>query len=226
MPDGGAFISGFKTSLTKTFNSLANSKFDGDKIRAVLDGFVSVKVKVGQFSNQAKTALANPEARTATCAAITNLLKDYARKNPDIFNTVVTILTKIAKAEVAAENARKKVLEATQDIERNTRKKVFASDKLKDAEFLGQDSILLCVEGNSAASSMAMARDVKKYGILALRGKIINCLANDDEDIFENEEVKLLLSALNITPGHYSSKKLRYGRVAICTDSDSDGKRQ
>lgn len=224
MPDGGAFISGFKTSLTKTFNSLANTKFDGDKIRSLLDGFVSVKVKVGQFSNQAKTALANPEARTATCTAITNLLKNYANSNRDTFNTVVTILAKIAKAEVAAENARKKILEATQDIERNARRKVFASDKLKDAEFLGQDSILLCVEGNSAASSMAMARDIKRYGILALRGKVINCLSNSDEDIFENEEIKLLLSALNITPGNYSSRKLRYGKVAIATDADADGK--
>ena len=42
MPDGGAFISGFKSSLTRTFNSLANSKFDGDTIRNLLDGFVSV----------------------------------------------------------------------------------------------------------------------------------------------------------------------------------------
>ena len=53
--------------------------------------------------------------------------------------------------------------------------------------------------------------------------KIINCLSNPEEKIFQNEEIKLLMSAMNITPGKYDSKKLRYGKLAICTDSDSDG---
>lgn len=75
---------------------------------------------------------------------------------------------------------------------------------------------------NSAAASMAVARDTKEYGILALRGKVINCLSNPEEKIFQNEEIKLLLSAMNITPGKYDSKKLRYGKIAICTDADSD----
>ena len=77
-------------------------------------------------------------------------------------------------------------------IEKNQKKKVFASYKLKDAEFLGQNSTLLIVEGNSAMGGMAQARDYKKYGILAIRGKIINCLSNPEEKIFENEEIKLL----------------------------------
>ena len=223
MPDGGAFISGFKSSLTRTFNSLSKGNFTGEQIRGVLDGFVSVKVKVGQFSNQAKTALANPEARTATSTAITNALKDFNIKRKDDFNKVVELLTKVERAEAAAERARKQVMEATKDIEKNQKRKVFASDKLKDAEFLGADSTLLLVEGNSAAASMCVARDTKKYGVLALRGKILNCLSNPEEKIFQNEEIKLLLSAMNIIPGKYNSGKLRYGRIAICTDADSDG---
>lgn len=223
MPDGGAFITGFKTSLTKTFNSLCGCNFTGDQIRGVLNGFVSVKVRMGQFSNQAKTALANPEARTATSNAITNALKEFAKARKGDFDKVVELLVKVNKAEQAAENARKKIMDAVKDIENNQRRKVFATDKLKDAEFLGQDSVLLLVEGNSAASSMAVARDKKKYGILALRGKMINCLSNKDEDIYDNEEIKLLLSALNISPNGYNSGKLRYGKVAIATDADSDG---
>ena len=223
MPDGGAFISSFKTSLTRTFNNLAKTKFVGEQIRDCLEGFVSVKVHVGQFSNQAKTALANKEAGTATSTAISSCLKDfYAHRRGD-FDKVIEILTKIAKAEAAAERARKQVLDAVKDVEKNQKKKVFASDKLKDAEFLGPNSTLLIVEGNSAAASMAVARDITKYGILAIRGKILNCLAHPDEKIFQNEEIKLLLSAMNITPGKYDSKKLRYGRIAICVDADSDG---
>lgn len=223
MPDGGAFITGFKTSLTRTFNSLAKENYSGDVIRNVLDGFVSVKVKVGQFSNQQKSSLANPEARSATSTAISNALKEFATRRKTDFDKVLELLGRLAKAEAAAERARKKVLEATKEIEKNQKKKVFASDKLKDAEFLGADSVLLLVEGLSAASSVAVARDEKKYGILALRGKLINAFSNDDEKFYENEEVKLLLSAMNITPTHYDGNKLRYGKIGILTDADADG---
>lgn len=223
MPDGGAFISGFKSSLTRTFNSLARTKYDGDVIRDVLDGFVSVKVKLGQFTNQQKTALANPEARTATSTAISNALKEFQARRPDDFNQVVELLKKVARAEAAAERARKQVLEATKEIERNQKKSMITSDKLFDAEKLGQDSILLIVEGDSAASSISKARDYTKYGIMAIRGKIINALANPEEKTFQNEEIKLLLSAMNIVPGKYNASKLRYGKIAICTDSDADG---
>lgn len=223
MPDGGAFISSFKTSLTRTFNNLAKTKFVGEQIRDCLEGFVSVKVHVGQFSNQAKTALANKEAGTATSTAISSCLKDfYARRRGD-FDKVIEILTKIAKAEAAAERARVQVLNAQKDIEKNQKRKVFASDKLKDAEFLGQDAILLVCEGDSALNGMAQARNTDKTGLMCVKGKIINCLSNDDEKIFQNEEIKLLLSAMNIVPGKYDSKKLRYGRLGICTDADSDG---
>ena len=223
MPDGGAFISGFKSSLTRTFNSLAKTKYDGDTIRDVLDGFVSVKVKMGQFTNQQKTALTNPEARTAASTAISECLKQFAFKRQKDFNQVVELLEKVAKAERAAERARKQVLEASKEIEKNQKKKVFASDKLKDAEFLGQNATLLIVEGNSAMGGMAQARDYTKYGLLAIRGKIINCLSNPEEKIFNNEEIKLLLSAMNIVPGKYNASKLRYGRIGICVDADSDG---
>ena len=220
MPDGGIFISQFKSSLTRTFNNLAKTKYSGEQIRDVLDGFVSVKVKVGQFSNQAKTALANKEAGTATSAAISNALKEFAHNRTSDFNKVIELLNKVQKAEIAAERARQKVMEATKDIEKNQRKKVFSSDKLKDAEFLGQNATLLIAEGDSALGGLAQGRDYTKYGIMAIRGKILNCLTHPDEKIYQNEEIKLLLSAMNIIPGKYNASKLRYGRLAICTDAD------
>ena len=223
MPDGGAFITGFKTSLTRTFNSLAKENYGGDVIRNVLDGFVSVKVKVGQFSNQQKSSLANPEARSATSTAISNALKEFATRRKTDFDKVLELVRRLAKIEAAIDREKKKVLEATKEIEKNQKKKMIASDKLKDAEFLGEGSTLLIVEGDSAASSIAKARDYKKYGILAIRGKILNCLAHPDEKIFENEEIKLLLSAMNIIPNKYDSSKLRYGKIGICVDADSDG---
>ena len=153
----------------------------------------------------------------------TNALKQMNIKYKEEFDSIVELLKKIAKAEAAAERARKQVLEAAKDIEKNQKKKVFASDKLKDAEFLGQNATLLIVEGDSAAGGIAKARDYENYGILAIRGKILNCLAHPEEKIFQNEEIKLLLSAMNIVPGKYNASKLRYGRIGICTDADSDG---
>lgn len=223
MPDGGAFITGFKTSLTRTFNSLAKENYSGDVIRNVLDGFVSVKVKVGQFSNQQKSSLANPEARSATSTAISNALKEFATRRKTDFDKVLELVRRLAKVEAAIDRERKKVLEATKDIEKNQKKKVFSSDKLKDAEFLGENSILLIAEGDSAMGGLAQGRDYTRYGIMAIRGKIINALSNPDEKVYENEEIKLLLSAMNIVPGKYDAKKLRYGKLAICTDADSDG---
>lgn len=223
MPDGGAFITGFKTSLTRTFNSLAKENYSGDVIRNVLDGFVSVKVKVGQFSNQQKSSLANPEARSATSTAISNALKEFATRRKTDFDKVLELVQRLAKIEAAIDREKKKVLEATKDIEKNQKKKVFSSDKLKDAEFLGENSILLIAEGDSAMGGLAQGRDYTRYGIMAIRGKIINALSNPDEKVYENEEIKLLLSAMNIVPGKYDAKKLRYGKLAICTDADSDG---
>lgn len=224
MPDGGAFISGFKSSLTRTFNSVAKSKFSGESIRNVLSGFVSVKVKIGQFSNQAKTALANPEARTATSTAISNAIKEFAQNRKKDFDEVIELLQKIEKAERAADRARQQILQHEKDMIKAEKAVILNPDKLRDARKLGQNSTLLIVEGNSAGGSMSIGRDPEKYGILMLRGKALNLISNTIEDALNNEEVILLLQALGITYGKpYNSSKLRYGKVAIASDADFDG---
>lgn len=222
MPDGGAFISGFKTSLTRTFNSLAKSKFDGDSIREVLDGYVSVKVKVGQFTNQQKTALANPEARSATSTAISNALKEFQAKRRDDFDKVVELLNKVAKAEAAAERARQQVLNNEKEQIKAQKAKILNVDKLCDARQLGEESILLLCEGLSAGGSMKIGRDAEKYGVLMLRGKCKNLLNCSIEEGLQNEEVKLFQQALGVIYGK-TTNKLRYGKIAIASDSDFDG---
>jgi DNA gyrase/topoisomerase IV subunit B len=222
-PDGGSPTTGAKTAVTRTFNSLSRQNFDGDSIRANLFYVINCSVANPSFANQTKSKINNANLRTMASNAFSAALKKMASQYKDEFNTIVELLKKVARAEAAAEKARQQVLNAVKEVEKNQKKKVFASDKLKDAEFLGQDSTLLIVEGNSAMGGMSQARDYTKYGLLAIRGKIINCLSNPEEKIFQNEEIKLLLSAMNITPGKYDSKKLRYGRLAICTDADSDG---
>ena len=221
--EGGTSLTGIKTALTNFFKKKLKGEGSPDILRKGLFYAVSCKVPNPSFANQTKTKVNNPELRGLCQRATTQMLEEFEYRHGDEFQRILDLLTKELKAEAAAERARKQVLEAAKDVEKNQKKKVFASDKLKDAEYLGENSTLLIVEGNSAMGGMSQARDYTKYGLLAIRGKIINCLSNNEEKIFQNEEIKLLLSAMNIVPGKYDSKKLRYGRLAICTDADSDG---
>ena len=224
MPDGGAFISQFKSSLTRTFNTLAGKKFDGEAIRGVLDGYVSVKVRVGQFSNQAKTALANKEAATATSAAITEALKQFSIQRSNDFNMVVTMLEKVEKAEAAAEKARNAVLNMERKETEQKKKKITSSDKFKDCEKHGQDSMLIICEGNSALGGLMPARDVKTEALYAVRGKVKNLMKHPLDECLENQEVSDIIMALGCgIQDKYNSKKLNYGKVAIAVDADIDG---
>ena len=221
--EGGTSLTGMKTAITTFMKKQFKGEFNGEVARTGLVYAVSCKTPNPSFANQTKTKINNPELRGLAQRATNQALFNFSVRRQEEFDKVIDFLVKEIKAEMAAERARKKFLEAGKDVEKNQKRKVFASDKLKDAEFLGQDSILTIVEGNSAMGGLSRARDYTKYGLFAIRGKLLNCLSNPEEKIFQNEEIKILLSALNIVPGKYDSKKLRYGKLAICTDADSDG---
>ena len=221
--EGGTSLTGVKTAITNFIKKQFKGEFDGEMARTGLVYAVACKVPNPSFANQTKTKINNPELRGIAQRATGNALEGFSVRRSNEFQTIVDFLAKERKAEAAAERARRQVMEAVKDIEKNQKKKMFASDKLKDAEFLGENSTLLIAEGDSALGGLALGRDYTKYGIMAIRGKIINALSNPDEKIYNNEEIKLLLSALNIVPGKYDSKKLRYGKLAICSDADSDG---
>ena len=221
--EGGTSLTGIKTALTNFFKKKLKGDGSPDVLRKGLFYAVSCKVPNPSFANQTKTKVNNPELRGLCQRATTQMLEEFEYRHGDEFQRILELLTKELRAEAAAERARKQVLEAVKDVEKNQKKKAFASEKLKDAEFLGENSILLIAEGDSAMGGLALGRDHTKYGIMAIKGKIINCLSNPDDKIFENDEIKLLLSAMNIVPGKYDAKKLRYGKLAICTDADSDG---
>ena len=221
-PEGGSPITGAKSAITRTFNSLSKSSFDGDSIRGGLFYVINCSVAQPSFANQTKSKINNTNLRTLASNAFSDALKQMKLKYSNEFDDIVEMMKKIEKAEKAAEKARQQILNAVKEVEKNQKKKVIYSDKLKDAEKLGQDAILLIAEGDSAMGGLTLARDYTKYGVMGIRGKIINALSNPDEKVYENEEIKLLLSAMNIVPGKYDSKKLRYGKLAICTDADSD----
>ena len=223
-PEGGTPIAGAKAAFTRTVNSISKKEFDSDLIRRGLVCIINIKHPHPIYQNQVKNKIQNPELRGYTQTVFTEAIKEFATKHRDEFDKIIEILSKEKRAEAAAEKARQAILNHEKEQKENEKKKLLNYDKLRDARKLGKDSILLCVEGNSAGGSMSIGRNPEKYGILMFRGKAKNLLKSTIEDGLENEEVKLLLQAMGITYGKpYNPEKLRYGRVALAVDGDFDG---
>ena len=221
--EGGTSLTGVKTAITNFIKKQFKGEFDGDMARTGLVYAVACKIPNPSFANQTKTKINNPELRGIAQRAAGAGLEDFTRKKVNEFQIITDFLAKERKAEQAAERARRQVLDNVKEVNNAAKKSVFDVDKLADAENIGENAVLLLVEGKSAGGAMQRVRDPKKYGILKLRGKIINALSNDFEDVMRNEEVKLFLKATGINISNYRESKLRYGKVAICVDADDDG---
>lgn len=223
-PEGGSPITGARAALTKTFNSLANASFDGEYIRKNLFYVINCKVENPSFANQTKSKVNNASLRTLASTAFSNALKDMNTQYPNEFNTIVEMLTKIEKAEAAAEKAREAVLNMEKKEQEQKKRKISSSDKFKDCEKHGQESMLIISEGNSALGGLMPARDVKTEALYAVRGKVKNLMKHPLEECLENQEVSDIILALGCgIQDKYNSKKLNYGKVAIATDADVDG---
>ena len=223
-PELGTPVTGARAAITKTFNNLANQNFDGEYIRQNLFYVINCKVENPSFANQTKTKINNPSLRTLATTAFTNALKDmYTRYNSE-FISIVTLLEKVEKAEAAAEKARQGVLNFEKKETEHKKQKITSSDKFKDCEKHGQDSILIICEGNSALGGLMPARDVNTEALYAVRGKVKNLLKHPLEECLENQEVSDIIMALGCgIQNSYSSRKLNYGKVAIAVDADADG---
>ena len=222
-PSGGTSLTGVKTALTNFFKKKVKGDFSPDTLRKGLFYAISCKVPNPSFSDQTKGKVNNPELRGLCQRAAGQMMEEFAQKHKDEFEKVVEVLNKEVKADAAAERARQAILQHEEDMLKASKSSILHPDKLRDARKLGQDSLLLCVEGLSAGGSMSLGRDPSHIGILMLRGKVLNLLSNPIEDGLSNEEVVLLLQALGITYGKkYNSSTLRYGRVAVASDSDAD----
>lgn len=220
--EGGTPITGAKTAFTRTINTLSKGEFDADMIRKGLVYIVNVRHPRPIYQNQVKNKIQNPELRGYTQTVFGEAIKDFVAKNKNDFEKIVELLTKEKKAEAAADRARKQVLDNEKEQTKIQKTKILNVDKLCDARKLGEDSILLLCEGLSAGGSMKIGRDADKYGILMLRGKCKNLLNCTIEEGLQNEEVKLFQQALGIIYGKKSTS-MRYGKIAIASDSDFDG---
>ena len=223
-PEGGTPITGARAALTKTFNSLAGANFEGEYIRQNLFYVINCKVENPSFANQTKSKINNASLRTLASTAFTNALKEMNTTLSSEFNIIVEMLTKMEKAEAAASKAREAVLNMEKKETEQRKRKVTSSDKFKDCEKHGQDSMLIICEGNSALGGLMPARDVKTEALYAVRGKVKNLMKHPLEECLENQEVSDIIMALGCgIQERYNEKKLNYGKVAIATDADVDG---
>lgn len=218
-PEGGSPITGAKTTITTSIKRLSGKDFSPDLIRKGLVIAINCKVANPSFANQTKSKINNPNLRTLTSQAFKEGLEKFA--NTADFGPIIEMMNKFASAEKAAEKAREAALNRQKKFNEIKKQKVAYLDKLADAEYLGEDSILCIAEGDSAGNAIISGRDTKKYGVMYLKGKMLNGLKEeDDEKYYSNKEIELLIYALGIDLNYYDSKKLRYGKIAICVDAD------
>lgn len=220
---GGTHVNGLRTGLTEAIRDFADAhnllprglKLAPDDVWDRVSYVVSAKMKDPQFSGQTKERLSS---RTIA-AYVTAVIKDAL---------ILWLNQNVAEGEqiamIAINNAQNRLRKAKQVV----RKKVTAGPALpgKLADCSSQDPMqgeLFLVEGDSAGGSAKQARDREFQAIMPLRGKILNSWEVESTQVMASQEVHDLAVAIGVDPGSTDLAGLRYGKIIILADADSDG---
>ena len=226
--EGGMHLTGFRAALTRLINDYARKggflkesepNLSGDDIREGLTAIVSINIKEPQFEGQTKSKLGNPEARTATEAVVSEALSDYLEKFPQDTKVIIEKAVLSYKARKAAKAAKETVLR------KGALDGLSLPGKLSDCTSRDpEESEIFIVEGESAGGSSRQARSRRNQAILPLRGKILNVERVRIDKMLSSEEVKNLIVALGTAiADDFNIEKLRYHRIILMCDADSDG---
>jgi DNA gyrase subunit B/topoisomerase-4 subunit B len=225
---GGTHENGFRAGLGKAVRNFIETHnlspkgvtLTAEDIREGLVAVLSVFVAEPQFQGQTKDRLNNPEILSAVDSQVRPALEGW-------LNTNITVAESIVARVILSARAREASRAAQQEVARKsaTSGRLTLPGKLSDCTSPGlQDSELFIVEGDSAGGSAKQGRDRARQAILPLRGKVLNTESASLAKVLENKELSDLVTALGCGLGkNFELAKLRYGRVIILSDADSDG---
>ncbi len=226
--EGGTHEEGFRLALTRVINNYARDNnflkkdeeaLQGDDAREGLTAILSVKHPDPQYEGQTKTKLGNSEVRKIVSNIMGAQLERFLLENPVEAKIIIEKAIIASKARLAAKKAR----------ELTRRKNVLEISSLpgKLADCSSKDATLseiYIVEGDSAGGSAKQGRNSKYQAILPLRGKILNVEKARLHRIFDNNEIRSMITAFGCGIGEeMDTSKLRYHKIVIMTDADVDG---
>ena len=225
---GGTHENGFRAGLGKAVRNFIDTHnlspkgvtLTAEDIREGLVAVLSVFVQEPQFQGQTKDRLNNPEVMSAVDSQIRPALEHWLNTNSSVAESIVARIILAARAREASRAAQQEVTRKSATSGRLT-----LPGKLSDCTNPGrEDSEIFIVEGDSAGGSAKQGRDRARQAILPLRGKVLNTESASLAKVLENKELSDLVTALGCGLGKtFDLARLRYGRVIILADADSDG---
>jgi DNA gyrase subunit B len=225
---GGSHESGFNAAVVKAVRAFVEAKkiqpkgvtLTAEDIREGIVGILSIYIAEPQFQGQTKDRLNNPEAGPAVEGIVRPALEQWLLENGTAGEAIVM-------RGILAARAREARREATQQVLRKTAvsHRLNLPGKLADCSSTDpNESELFIVEGDSAGGSAKQGRDRRTQAILPLRGKVLNAEQASTSKVLGNKELQDIVSALGCGFGKdFDISKLRYGKIFLLMDADSDG---
>ena len=225
---GGTHENGLRAGLGKAVRNFIETHnltpkgvtLTAEDIREGLTGVLSVFIAEPQFQGQTKDRLNNPELLSAVDGAIRPALEHWLNHNISVAESIVARIILSARAREASRAAQQEVTRKTA-----TSYRMALPGKLSDCSHTArEDTEIFIVEGDSAGGSAKQGRDRARQAILPLRGKVLNTESASLAKVLENKELSDLVTALGCGLGkNFDRSRLRYGRIIILADADSDG---
>lgn len=220
---GGTHVNGLRTGVSEAVKEFAehhslvpkNIKLAPDDIFSNVSFLLSIFMVDPQFSGQTKERLSSRDIASKVTASVKDYLSVWLNENIDIAKAITEIAvnnanTRLKKSKIVK---RKKVTQGPA-----------LPGKLSDCRSNDLDMTeLFLVEGDSAGGSAKQARNRDTQAILPLRGKILNTWEVSSDEVLSSDEIHNISIALGIDPNSDDLSGLRYGKLCILADADSDG---